>query len=156
MGVVDHLRQQFAYDTWANLEVLTTVRAAGGDSTRSRQLIAHIIAAGRLWLERIEQQPHKLPVWPEFDQQECESQAKALGQAWKEFLAKLTESGLAQTVSYKNSKGEPWNSTVTDILTHVTMHGAYHRGQVASHMRASGQTPAYTDFIHAVRQGFLK
>jgi uncharacterized damage-inducible protein DinB len=38
----------------------------------------------------------------------------------------------------------------------VVMHSAYHRGQIASHMRESGQTPAYTDFIHAMRQGFVK
>lgn len=45
---------------------------------------------------------------------------------------------------------------MADILTHVLMHSAYHRGQIASHMRANGKTPAYTDFIHAVRQGFVK
>jgi uncharacterized damage-inducible protein DinB len=42
------------------------------------------------------------------------------------------------------------------VLTHVVMHSAYHRGQIATHMRASGQTPAYTDFIHGVRQGLIK
>jgi uncharacterized damage-inducible protein DinB len=36
------------------------------------------------------------------------------------------------------------------------MHSAYHRGQVASHMRADGQTPAYADFIHGVRQRLVK
>jgi uncharacterized damage-inducible protein DinB len=59
-------------------------------------------------------------------------------------------------ISYKNTKGEPWTDTVQDILTHVLMHSAYHRGQIASQMRASGQTPAYTDFIHAVRQGLIE
>jgi uncharacterized damage-inducible protein DinB len=58
-------------------------------------------------------------------------------------------------VGYRNSKGEPWTSTVGDILTHVVTHSAYHRGQVASELRAAGFIPAYTDFIHAVRQGFL-
>jgi uncharacterized damage-inducible protein DinB len=40
-------------------------------------------------------------------------------------------------------------------LTHVLLHSAYHRGQIASQMRGNGQTPAYTDFIHAVRQGLI-
>ena len=60
-----------------------------------------------------------------------------------------------ESVAYRNSKGEPWTSTVGDILTHVVTHSAYHRGQVASELRAAGFEPAYTDFIHAVRQGFL-
>jgi uncharacterized damage-inducible protein DinB len=41
------------------------------------------------------------------------------------------------------------------MLTHVLFHSAYHRGQIALQMRASGMEPAYTDFIHAVRQGFV-
>ena len=156
MGTLEYLRRQLVYDEWANLEVLSAVSKAGEPSARSLQLLAHIIAAGSLWLERIEKQPHRRPVWPEFDHSQCEVEAKALGKAWREFLAKTSEAGLLQTVSYQNSKGEPWNSTVGDILTHVITHGAYHRGQIASHMRASGQTPAYTDFIHAVRQGFIQ
>jgi uncharacterized damage-inducible protein DinB len=38
----------------------------------------------------------------------------------------------------------------------VLFHSAYHRGQIASQMRAAGFTPAYTDFIHAVREGFIE
>lgn len=36
------------------------------------------------------------------------------------------------------------------------MHSTYHRGQIAAAMRKAGATPAYTDFIHAVRQGFVE
>jgi len=39
---------------------------------------------------------------------------------------------------------------------HVTIHSAYHRGQIASDVRSAGQEPAYTDYIHAVRQRFLE
>ena len=53
---------------------------------------------------------------------------------------------------YTNSRGEAWTSTVEEILTHVVIHSAYHRGQIASDVRASGGVPAYTDYIHAVRQ----
>ena len=40
-----------------------------------------------------------------------------------------------------------------DVLLHVVMHSVYHRGQAAADVRANGGTPAYTDFIHAVRTG---
>ncbi len=70
--------------------------------------------------------------------------------------ASFLPAGLAETVVYKNSKGEPWTSTVEDILTHVLLHSAYHRGQIASQVRAGGEQPAYTDFIHAVRQGLIE
>jgi uncharacterized damage-inducible protein DinB len=45
---------------------------------------------------------------------------------------------------------------VEEILTHVVIHSAYHRGQIASDVRAAGGVPAYTDYIHAVRQGLIE
>jgi uncharacterized damage-inducible protein DinB len=39
---------------------------------------------------------------------------------------------------------------------HVLLHSAHHRGQIAFELRASGQEPAYTDFIHAALEFFIK
>jgi uncharacterized damage-inducible protein DinB len=36
------------------------------------------------------------------------------------------------------------------------MHSAYHRGQIATQMRTAGYLPAYTDFIHGVRQRLVE
>src|SRR5215469_5461965 len=154
VNVADHLRRQFAYDLWANQEVLKSIRSAAGGRDRSLQLMSHILAAERLWLERLQQKPQSLPVWPKLDVQGCQAEASELGRLWVKYLAEADD--LSETVSYKNSKGELWMSTIGEVLTHVVMHSAYHRGQIASHMRASGETPAQTDFIHAVRSGFVK
>ena len=132
------------------------MRSCGSTSQRSLDLMGHILSAERLWLERLKQQPQSSPVWPESDLAQCESQAAELARLWHEYLAPFATADLAKKVSYKNSKGEPWGSTIVDILTHVLMHSVYHRGQIASHMREQGQTPAYTDFIHAVRQGLVR
>jgi uncharacterized damage-inducible protein DinB len=155
MDLLEHLRRQFAYDAWANREVLTVI-ASGSGSAPAIKLLAHILSAERLWLERIRQQPQSLPVWPEFALDRCKAQIDELAQLWHEHLAQLSPAALSHKISYKNSKGESWSSTVQDILTHVVLHSSYHRGQIASLMRAGGQTPAYTDFIHAVRQGLLE
>lgn len=154
MNLLAYLRRQFAYNEWANQEVLTAIRSQNADE-RSLRYMAHILSAERLWLERLQQQPQSMPVWPEPSLEKCEAQATELHRRWSEYLDSLSDASLAQSTSYKNSKGEPWSSTVQDVLTHVVMHSAYHRGQIASHMRASGLTPAYTDFIHAVRQEFV-
>ena len=155
MNLADSMRRQFVYDEWANREVLAAMRKDGTDE-RSLQLMAHILSAERLWLERLRQQPQSSPVWPKIDLDQCEAQAAEMGKLWQEYIELVTTGDLSQTISYKNSKGEPWTSTVRDILTHVVMHSAYHRGQIASHMRESGHAPAHTDFIHGVRQGFVK
>lgn len=155
MNVSDHLRRQLAYDEWANREVLISIRTQGADA-RVLQLMAHIVAAERLWLDRLQQQPQSTPVWPDADLAACEARGAEMGRLWREYLDRTGEDDLRKTISYKNSKGEPWTSTVVDILTHVLMHSAYHRGQIASHMRKSGQTPASTDFIHGIRLGLVR
>ncbi|MFZ0773779.1 MAG: DinB family protein [Candidatus Sulfotelmatobacter sp.] len=156
--MLEHFLRQFHYDAWANGQVLAGIKVGGSGSppVRPLHLLAHILSAQRLWLERLRQQPQSLPVWPEFGLEKCAEQIAELAKLWREYVAQLSPAELSETISYKNSKGEPWTSTVQDVLTHVVLHSAYHRGQIASLIRAGGGAPAYTDFIHAVRQGFVE
>lgn len=156
MNLADYLRREFSYDAWANQKVLEAIRGAGGKDGRSLQLMSHLLAAQRVWYERLKQVPQTVAVWPVAELAGCEEESTALSSLWHDYLDLITAGDIAQTISYKNSKGEPWTSAIADILTHVVMHSAYHRGQIASHMRESGQTPAYTDFIHGIRQGLVK
>jgi uncharacterized damage-inducible protein DinB len=150
-----HLQRQFQYDAWANREILSAIRASRASAARSVQLLAHILSAELLWLKRLQQQAQSEPVWPEWGLEQCEARSAQIGELWRKYLEASAPDDLTKIVSYKNSKGEPWTSTVEDVVTHVLLHSAYHRGQIASFMRTSGDTPAYTDFIHALRQGLI-
>ena len=156
MNLIEYFRRQFAYDAWANREVMAAIRGNAGENERALQLMSHIVAAERLWLERLEQQPQSMAVWPKADLGWCEVQAAEMKRLWTHYLQRIPSDNLARKISYKNSTGEAWESTIEDILSHVILHSAYHRGQIASHMRSTGQTPAYTDFIHGVRQGLVE
>jgi len=156
VDILDYLHRLFAYDDWANREVLAALRNAPNLPARSLKLIAHVLSAERLWLARINQENPSLPVWPELTLAQCEAEANQLGASWKAYLEECKEVSLSHQISYVNSKGESWCSQVDEILLHVITHSAYHRGQIASDMRAAGLTPAYTDFIHAVRQNLVK
>lgn len=154
MNMRQHLGRLFAYNDWANREVLTALKQSGGQPPRSLQLVAHVFAAERLWWERLQSQKQSLPVWPEFSLQQCEAQADELPGLWKNYLDQQAD--FSRPITYKNSKGEIWTSQPQDVLLHVLMHSTYHRGQIATSMRAAGFVPAYTDFIHAVRKGFVE
>lgn len=156
MELIDYFRQQFAYDGWANREIVKTLRTGDASSPRSIQLLAHILSAERIWLERLTQQPQSMPVWPASDLGQCAAQVAELETDFRAHLDTVSPAALSGTITYKNSKGEAWTSAVQDVLTHVILHSAYHRGQIAAEMRGRGQTPAYTDFIHAVRQGLIE
>jgi uncharacterized damage-inducible protein DinB len=156
MDLLDHLRRQFTYDAWANREVCAGLKTSAQPSGRSVRLLAHILAAERLWLERIKHQTQSLPVWPEFSLEQCGTQTEEISKLWREYMEQLAAPQLENKVVYKNTKGEPWESSVEQIVTHVVLHSAYHRGQIAAQMRVDGNDPAYTDFIHAVRQGLIE
>ena len=156
MTMLEHIKNLFSYDDWANREVLASLQALNAPPERSVKLLAHILSAERLWLERLLVHKQTLPVWPLSTLAQCELEIDQLPGLWKNYLTALGEAGLARSLTYKNTKGESFSSQKQDILLHVVMHSAYHRGQIAADMRAAGFTPPYTDFIHAVRQGFLE
>jgi len=90
-------------------------------------------------------------VWPALTLDECEGLSRDNVSSYNDLVSGLTPALLQKSITYKNSAGDQFTSTIEDILTHVTMHGAYHRGQIAASIRASGDTPAPTDYIAFVR-----
>jgi uncharacterized damage-inducible protein DinB len=152
--VIRDLSRLLRYDIWANGETLDSLRQEPPPA-RSLKWMGHIVGAEYLWLARLREEPAPLPVWPDLGVEQCAARLGELSGMWHGYLADAGANRVAQRVTYTNSKGEEWTSAVEDILTHVTIHSAYHRGQIASDLRAAGQAPAYTDFIHAVRLGLI-
>lgn len=145
------LARLFRYDEWANGEALRSLVSMGAAPAKAVQLMAHIVAAEWLWLERIQSIGQSHPVWPEWTLDEIEPQIARVSQAWRVFLNRCGESELAREFEYTNTKGEHYRNTVGDVAMHVAMHGTYHRGQIAMLVRQHEGQPAYTDFIQAVR-----
>lgn len=148
-----HLRRLLEYDAWANREAVESLRERAPE--RSLRWMAHIVGAEYLWLARLNGETSPLAVWPELGVDACREKVSALTRLWPEFI-ETHRNSLDDRVSYTNTQGEAWTNTVEEILTHVTVHSAYHRGQIASDVRGAGMKPAYTDYIHAVRQGFVR
>src|SRR5258708_36981192 len=107
MDLIEHLCRQFAYDAWANREVLAALSASASTS-RPRQLLAHILSAERLWLERIRKQPQTLPVWPDLSFEQCEAQVSELAPLWSGYLGQLSSATLSDIVAYHTRKGINW------------------------------------------------
>lgn len=156
MDTKEHFLKMFNYDHWANREFLTALRGTTPAQPKALRLLAHTLSAQKLWLERLQRIPQSVAVWPGATLEECSTLANEMISLWAGYLNGLSPVGFEDAIDYRNSKGESWSSRVEDILTHVLMHSAYHRGQIALEMRAAGLQPAYTDFIHGIRQGFVE
>jgi uncharacterized damage-inducible protein DinB len=148
-------KRLLAYDAWANRETLASVKAAADPPPEALRWLGHLVGAGRIWLARLEGSAAPPPgVWPALSLDDAAAGLEDLAARWRNFLSS-PNAAPSRTVTYTNSKGEPWTSSVDDIVTHVTIHGGYHRGQIAAALRAAGFTPAYTDYIQAARSGKL-
>lgn len=155
MTVLDFLRQQFKYDSWANREELRVLSSLPTPPDQATRLLTHIIAAQWLWFDRIQKNPQRTAVWPETDLAGCAAQLKDLEAAWQSYLASLSEADLSKPCSYTNSNGEPWTSSVLEILNQLILHAAHHRGQISLLIRDTGSVPGAVDYIFAVRKGLL-
>jgi uncharacterized damage-inducible protein DinB len=151
--VLRHLERQLAYDEWANREMLEALRAAAAPPAAALRPFFHVLGTERLWWSRIAGTPSPVAVWPELSLDQCAELIDALRTTSASFFAAASPEALARSVSYVNSKGERWTSVVGDILQHVVIHSAYHRGQVAAALRAGGHAPPATDHIHWIREG---
>jgi len=144
-----------AHADWANRELLRVIEREPAAPASCRRWLAHVIAAEEVWLARIEGRRPELPVWPELAPEACARWLERLHEGWARYLERLTPEELERSCSYVNSAGQAWSSRVEDVLDHVILHGAHHRGQIASALAGAGLKPPSTDLIHAVRSGLL-
>jgi uncharacterized damage-inducible protein DinB len=145
------LSRLIAHLGWADEAVLSALREAPAPAEDWLELFGHVLGAEHVWLTRLQGRPATVAVWPNLTIDDCEKLAKA---NWKEFsalVARLTPVDLDRSVHYRNSAGLEFDSRVEDILLHVSLHGCYHRGQIARAMRQGGAEPAKTDFIGYIR-----
>ncbi len=152
-----NLRRLFAWDHWANRTLLASLSTTPQPPVSAVRRMAHIIAVEDLYRARLRAADTAgIVIWPEYRITELETHFERLANEWRAYFAGLQPADLARVSAYTNSQGQRWENTRGDMLLHLAMHGAYHRGQVAADIRAAGGEPAYTDFIEAVRKGFVK
>ena len=155
MTVLDLLRRQFKYDSWANHEELRALSALPSPPEQATKLLTHIIAAQWLWLDRLQQAPQRTAVWPDTNLSDCDRQLQQLQAEWQHYLEGLSDDDLLKLCQYRNSKGEAWSNSVLDILNQLILHAAHHRGQISQEIRRSGAVPVPVDYIHAVRKNLM-
>lgn len=151
MSAHDHIVRLFVHLAWADREALRSLRESAADLPKPRELMAHVLGAESVWLARIEGRDPEVPVWPELSLDACEELAGRVHAAYAGLATRLDDEGHRRNVRYRNSAGLTFDSTIGDILVHVALHGAYHRGQIAALVRAAGSTPSPTDYIGFVR-----
>jgi uncharacterized damage-inducible protein DinB len=147
----DLLESLYGHMWWAHDELVGELRRMAPDAETLR-LFAHVVAAEHLWLSRIDGVKARVAVWPTLSLDEVVVLETANRARFHELLQRRDDTR-QQRIRYRNSAGNDFENSVGEILTHVALHGHYHRGQIARAMRLSGREPVYTDYIGFVRKG---
>jgi uncharacterized damage-inducible protein DinB len=142
-----HIERMLRAMSWADRQSLKALRECPGAQAEALPLLAHVLAAEHVWLARLKNQEAAHPVWPQLTVAECEGIADDNAAAFTSYVGGLGESDLAAAIRYRNTKGDEFATSALDILTHVVIHGAYHRGQIAKVLGRNGVQAVSTDYI---------
>lgn len=142
------IRRMFEHLWWADQKIGTAI-AEGTGSSQAREIYLHLVGTEIVWLDRIVGESQSVPVWPDLETDPSQL-AERSARRWRDFLDS-SEFRLDREIEYVNSAGHEFRTELRDILIHVALHGAYHRGQVSLSIRSGDAAPPPTDYIEFVR-----
>ncbi|GAB4011469.1 damage-inducible protein DinB [Spirosoma sp. KCTC 42546] len=143
----DHLIQLLNYELWANLRVIGSLETIQNPPARALAVMGHILSAQHVWLGRITNESVFVSIWEDIPVSWMAETAERQHRQLTSYLDGLAESDLGKTIAYKNSQGVAYQNTLLDLLTHMSHHAAYHRGQVVQLIRPMVAEAPVTDFI---------
>ncbi len=150
----EEARNHLRYSRWASSKLLDAAQQLDPEQLHREMnvshksifsTLAHIHLADRVWIERVTgekmEQPEPLELaWPQVHKR------------WEEFLAGIKDSDLTRVIHYTDSRGNPYDSALWQIVLHVVNHATLHRGQVMAMFRQIGVAPPHTDLIFYFRE----
>ena len=155
---VKDLQLLFDYGYWANSKLFEAIlqltaeqftQPVAGAYGSVRNTLVHILSAEWGWLDRCGGPPRgPALVASDYPAQD------ALVERWRQveasvrdFLANLRDEDLDRAVEFTFGNGPKHSMPMGQLLHHVTIHGAHHRGQVALLLRSLGVTPGNFDIL---------
>ena len=151
MNTIEHLRELFIYNDWANRRIITALKTS--PSAPAQRILAHILITESEYFERLYGKDSTgFNFWQNLSLEECGKLAQLNAENYEKLLQSFADQGLGQIAKYKTSEGTAHQNTFREILTHILFHSMNHRGQVNSAIRNDGFTPPSTDYIIYLRE----
>ncbi|PLT44526.1 DinB protein [Paenibacillus pasadenensis] len=157
---MNRLHDDYEYHAWASMRVLKHLETLpAGTLTQEVQLgfsslaevLGHLAAAEEIWLARLKGEPApSLTPRPFQTVEQARLAFDGVFMAMRQFLDNNPDS--EEVISYRNSAGKEFQSTIAEILQHVLYHGAYHRGNISTILRSLGHPGIGTDYILFLRR----
>lgn len=151
MDTIEHLRQLFSYNDWANRRIVTALKEH--NSEKSRKILAHLLITEREYFERLYgKDSFRFDFWQDLSLEECGRLARENAERYETLIRRFEEEGLNLRAEYRTSEGVRQENTFRELLTHVLFHSSIHRGNIILKMREEGFTPPKVDYIIYLRE----
>lgn len=147
-----HFFKLFDYDKHANLLILKSMFEAGNPQ-KAKQIMAHLLVTQQVWLQRCKgMSPKNIAIWPDWKIETFEPVISQNYTDCTDFIHDQKPENFDQLIGYQNTKGESFQNSLGDILTHIINHGTHHRAQIGQILKLNGLQPLpVTDFIIYLR-----
>lgn len=151
MNTVEHLRELFAYNDWANRRVVAALKS--NSSEKARRILAHLLVTEKEYFERLYGKDSTgFDFWKDLSAEDCGDLAQENAENYERILKRFDDEGLGQIARYKTSEGIAYQNTFRELLTHVLFHSATHRGNIILKMREENVAPPAIDYIIYLRE----
>ncbi|MDQ3063003.1 MAG: hypothetical protein M3R14_09115 [Acidobacteriota bacterium] len=151
METVEHLRELFAYNDWANRRIVAALKSSPGEKVR--KILAHLLITEKEYYARLYgKDSTDFDFWQNLSLDDCRSLAQENAERFEKLLKRFDDEGLGQIASYKTSEGVAYQNTFRELLTHVLFHSSIHRGNIILKMREESFAPPKIDYIIYLRE----
>ncbi len=150
METVEHLRELFAYNDWANRRIVAALKSSPG--VKARKIFAHLLITEKEYYARLYGKDSTgFDFWQDLSLEDCAYLAKENAENYERILKRFDDEGLGQVAKYKTSEGVANQNTFRELLTHVLFHSSIHRGNIILKMREENYAPPKIDYIIYLR-----
>ena len=151
MNTVEHLRELFNYNDWANRRIIVALKT--NKSEKSLSILAHLLITEKEYFERLYGKDSTgFDFWRDLSLEDCGKLARETADAYEKLLRRFEDEGLGIISHYRTSEGIPYKNTFRELLAHVLFHSSIHRGNVILKLREEGFTPPKIDYIIYLRE----
>ncbi|OAZ49438.1 DinB family protein [Paenibacillus polymyxa] len=138
---------------WADGRILDALEESKTKNKDLLKLVRHVAVAERVWLDRLQGKGSaQYSLWEETeDLLAIRTMFQENAEQYRVYIEGLKEFELDEMIDYENQSGVPFRTSARDILSHVLLHGQYHRGQINRALRIESAEPAQVDYITFTR-----
>lgn len=151
METIEHLRELFIYNDWANRRIIAALKS--NQSEKSRKILAHLLVTEKEYFERLYGKDSTgFDFWQNLPLEDCGQLARENAENYERLLKRFDDEGLGQIARYKTSEGAAHENSFRELLTHVLFHSSIHRGNIILKMREENFEPPKIDYIIYLRR----